>query len=138
MKIRLIDASETFVIRQKVLWPDLPIENCMLSDDNNGIHIGAFDGGTLIAAASVFKDHDQYRLRKFAILPENQRQGVGADMLIYICNMLQEMDAKLLWLDARATAIKFYEKLGFEQIGTTFFKRDVLYVKMQRTLTILP
>ncbi|KAB7613709.1 GNAT family N-acetyltransferase [Amylibacter sp. SFDW26] len=138
VKIRVIDATETLFIRQKVLWPDLSIEDCILKNDADGIHIGAFDQGTLIAVASVFEGQGHYRLRKFAVVPEKQGGGVGSDILRYIFNMLTHNTSKTLWLDARITALPFYEKCGFEQTGATFLKGDVHYIKMYRALTILP
>ncbi len=138
MRICMINASETLMIRQKVLWPDLLLENCTLSDDEHGIHIGAFDNDTLIAVASVFENNNEYRLRKFAVMHEKQGQGVGSEILQFISKMLIDMNAKTLWFDARCTAIPFYKKFGFVQTGDTFYKRDVLYVKMQRALTFSP
>ncbi len=138
MDIRKITAKETLSIRHQVLWPSLPMEKCILAEDNTGQHFGGYVDDALICVASVFSCKNNHRLRKFAVLPDMQGKGCGTEMLKYICEALNHKTVSFLWLDARTTAIPFYQKLEFEQLGDTFYKRDVLYVKMQRALTFSP
>lgn len=137
MNIHPISAQETLLIRHQVLWPDLPIESCILNEDEKGYHFGGFIDGHLICVASVFEVENNYRVRKFAVLPNFQKKSYGTQMLRYICDALTNKIICYLCLDARKAAIPFYEKLGFEQKGKAFFKRDVLYIKMYRALTLL-
>jgi len=135
MDIKEITAPETLPLRHQVLWPDLSVEDCVLADDEDGLHFGGFIEGQLICVASVFEDESTYRLRKFAVLPQMQGKGCGTKMLRHICAALKAKNVQTLWFDARKTAIPFYKRLGFEQKGADFYKRDVVYVKMQRMLT---
>ncbi len=138
MDIRRISASETLPIRHQVLWPNLPIEDCILSDDNDGHHFGGFIEKKLICVASVFESENNLRLRKFAVIPKAQGKGCGTQMLQHICSATYNKSVYYLWLDARISTIPFYKRLKFEEIGSRFYKRDELYIKMQRALIFLP
>ncbi|KIK69993.1 hypothetical protein GYMLUDRAFT_236442 [Collybiopsis luxurians FD-317 M1] len=40
--LRPIEVGQTLLLRQHVLWPDLPIDKLKLPEDGNGWHFGAF------------------------------------------------------------------------------------------------
>ncbi|MDV7340723.1 GNAT family N-acetyltransferase [Terasakiella sp. A23] len=125
-----INAQDTYDIRHQVLWPDLPIEACMLSEDDTALHFGGLVGGQLIAVASLFPDGvDKIRLRKFAILPAYQSQGIGSKMLQGMQDHLRHTSYKTLWCDAREEALGFYQKNGFSAWGERFFKKHLPYIK---------
>ncbi|WP_135077009.1 GNAT family N-acetyltransferase [Terasakiella sp. SH-1] len=129
--IQQIEAQDTYLMRHKVLWPDLPLEECMLKGDDVALHFGAFVEDHLIGVLSLFPDNDQsIRLRKFAISPRFQGQGIGLLMLKTVLEELGISGNKSVWCDARANAVDFYRKAGFEIEGNEFLKRNIPYYKM--------
>jgi len=136
--IRDIEAKETHLIRHKVLWPDFPLEKCILKEDERAQHYGAFIEGNLIGVLSLFPDTDlSVRLRKFAIMPRFQGKGIGLAMLQFVLKELMNSKTQTLWCDARSNALNFYQKLGFETEGDEFFKEHVSYYKMVCTLNFM-
>jgi len=57
MEIKAINASQTWEIRHKVMWPDKPIEFVQLEEDNKGLHFGVFDQEKLVSIVSCFVDN---------------------------------------------------------------------------------
>ncbi len=124
-----ITAKETLDLRHRVLWPNKAKHQLILPADGRGLHYGAVQDDAIVAVASVFVDQSDCRLRKFAIDPDFQRQGIGSAMIKHIQNDLMECGYNTLWCDARETALLFYQSLGFQITGARFMKSDVAYFK---------
>jgi ribosomal protein S18 acetylase RimI-like enzyme len=133
-----VKAEDTHQIRHTVLWPHRPFEHCILAEDKTAEHFGGFINEKLISVASLFPEGNKtMRLRKFAILPEFQRQGVGTKMLQNIFKHMAHNQTEFIWCDAREEAVNFYKKIGFETEGMRFFKHDIPYFKMKINLNTL-
>ncbi|MGL1891369.1 MAG: GNAT family N-acetyltransferase [Spirochaetaceae bacterium] len=134
MIIKRIDYKDTLNIRHEVLWPNKPIEFCLLDDDPEGIHYGGFIDSKLISVASIFLDNGKARLRKFATLKEYQGKGYGTLIINKILSDLEGLDVNIFWCDARKTAEGFYNHFLMEKQGDIFLKSDVEYIVMQRKI----
>lgn len=63
---------------------------------------------------------DEGEIWNFAVLPDLRRQRIGSQLLITLLNYFKEHFVKKVFLEVRAsnkTAISFYQKAGFKQIG---------------------
>jgi len=125
-----IDINEALPLRQAVLWPHSPINACRVDGDEHAHHYGAYCEQQLIGVGSLFINQRHARLRKFAVDPQYQHQGVGTNLLTTMINRLHEQHINILWCDARVSAIDFYRRRGFTQTSDTFLKRGVRYCKM--------
>ena len=132
MEIRVITWEETIPLRQSVLWPNKPQENCHV--DIDGLHFGAFIEEALVCVASVYLTSNKARLRKFATDTRYQHQGIGSKMLAHIIQSLKSRQVGHLWCDARESAIDFYKRFGMQTSGERFYKVDVPFFKMEVAL----
>lgn len=132
--IKVIDYKETWPIRQKVMWPDHPIEFSILENDPKGLHFGYYEDQKLIAVISLFIENDRAQFRKFATLQEYQGQGIGSQLLSYLIAYARENMVKTLWCNARQNKTTFYEKFGLIKTDKTFMKANQAYVIMERHL----
>ena len=139
LEISRISAAQTFELRHKVLWPDRAKAHCILEGDEAAVHFGGSVQGELVSVVSVFShEHQQMRLRKFAILPEFQGRGYGSSLINHIIDYLEGTSTHKLWCDARQEAIPFYLKQGFVEHGDAFLKSGVSYIRMYRHLKNAP
>ena len=130
MTIKSISANETFTVRQPVLRPDRPIEDCCFELDNHAssLHLGMEFNGEIIAVLSAlpikcenFPNLKSMRLRGIATLHAFQKKGLGSQLMIEVEKRLLKLKKiKLLWLNARISAKPFYQNLGYESMGETF------------------
>ena len=130
MTIKSISANETFTVRQPVLRPDRPIEDCCFELDNHAssLHLGMELNGEIIAVLSAlpikcenFPNLTSMRLRGIATLHAFQKKGLGSQLMIEVEKRLLKLKKiKLLWLNARISAKPFYQNLGYETMGETF------------------
>ncbi|WP_335338403.1 GNAT family N-acetyltransferase [Agarivorans gilvus] len=90
--------------------------------------------GALVCVASVYIDAGSARLRKFATLEEFQNRGIGTALLQHMIEDSKSLHVKKFWFDARESAIEFYRRFGFSMEGGRFFKSEIAYFKMAKSL----
>lgn len=122
MKIKEIEASETWQIRHEVMWPDQPFEFVKLEEDKEGLHFGCFAEKKLVSIISCFIIGDEMQFRKLATLNEYQGKGIASELLKYVFNLAKEKGLKKIWCNARTEKKAFYEKFGMKDTDKTFIK----------------
>lgn len=125
--VKQISPEETYEIRRKVLRRNISLTE--KNDDDlldTTFHFGGFLNNKLIGIATFMQnDNDnfegyQYRLRGMATIDEYQGNGIGSIVLSESIKFLKEKNVDVLWCNARTSALKFYQKLGFKVKGTEF------------------
>ena len=134
VKIEPVGYEATLELRQRVLWPNKPIEFCLVEGDENATHFGAYLKDELVGVASVYEHLGSARLRKFAVDEKYQNMGVGSDILAHIVKSCKSSELSTLWCDARESATHFYERFGMCIEGEKFYKAEIPYFKMTLTL----
>lgn len=132
--IEQITHELTWRLRQQVLYPDRAIRDMAMSEDENGIHYGAFVENKLAAVVSTFRQGNDMQIRKFAVVLSLQHQGVGSALLQYITHRALESGVTCLWCNARISATNFYLKAGFKQNGNVFTRNGINYMVMDKQL----
>lgn len=134
IEIRKTSLDEVLPIRHAVLWPDKPFEFVKVEGDDAGIHFGLYQDAQLVTIISLFGEGEILRFRKFATLPEFQNQGLGKQMILFVMDYAKEAGFKRIWCDARADALNFYERVGFEKFSEVFVKEGIDYYKIEKIL----
>lgn len=138
MHIEQIPHELTWDLRQKELYPELPINEMRLEEDINGLHFGLFTDNKLITIVSVFDKNNSLQFRKFATNKEYQQKGYGSTLLKYIIDFAIQQKKSSIWCNARESATGFYKKLGFEETNEKFTRSGINYIIMKKELNILP
>ena len=116
-------------LRHQVLRIGKPITTCHFEGDQNlsTFHFGIFINQEAIACVSMLKknhpsidDKKAYQLRGMAVLPEFQGQKIGKLLLRKAEQHLAQLDIETIWCNVRTSAIRFYEKNQYLQIGDPF------------------
>lgn len=132
--VRSISAADTYALRHTVLWPHKPLAAVKLVDDAEGQHFGVYVGGELVSVISLFFSGDEARFRKFATGTAWQGKGIGSTLLRHTIDAAREAGARMIWCDARSSALSFYERFGMKAEGEVFYKGEVPYLVMRRSL----
>lgn len=131
IQILEIDASQTWPLRHKVMWPSKPLDFVILPNDNEGIHYGLFEKEKLISVISLFTNHNEAQFRKFATDIDFQRKGYGAKLLMFLIKETQKLKVNRLICSARTRAVGFYEKFGLKVYSDLILKNEKEYVMME-------
>jgi ribosomal protein S18 acetylase RimI-like enzyme len=118
--IELVDnilTPEDFVrLRTATGFADIPLEHARKALQNGLINVSAIKDGELIGMGRLVGDGAMYwYLQEIVVLPEYQRQGIGAQLLEFA---KEKYDCRFLWtLEKNKEAIHFYETHGFNLNG---------------------
>lgn len=146
MKIKKIEAKETYPVRNEVLRKGKPVETCYFNGDENSntAHFGLYLENNLIGIISIFKERNplfseeqQFQIRGMAILDNHQGKGYGALLVKAAEDYCLDLNTELIWFNARERAVAFYQKLNYTIIGDSFEIPDVgihfvMYKKIQK------
>ena len=128
-------------LRQRVLRPHQRIAEVRFEGDEVGTHFGAFDdAGDLVGIASLIPDSTSrragltWRLRGMAVVPEHQREGIGASLLRAVVDFVSRAGDGGIWCAARVPAIGFYEQFGFMSVGDPYEEPIIgPHIRMERS-----
>ena len=129
MEVRSITAAEARTVRHPVLRAGLPPESAILEHDDDSLtrHLGAFDDARLVGVATFFAQPCPWRpgpiawrLRGMATLDDMQGRGAGRALVAEGVRVAAAAGAALIWCNARVSARRFYEKVGFVAVGSEF------------------
>lgn len=134
MNIRKISADDTLQLRRDVLYPNEPLEAVKIDHDEDGLHFGVFDQGQLVTVVSFFPGRESAQFRKLATAPAAQGKGFGKAILAHLVDICKKEKIKLLWCNARDTAVTFYDRLGYTKKGDYFVKGGIIFVRMELSL----
>lgn len=133
MEFTTVTLEQCLDIRHPVLWPQLPREASRVAGDNDALHFGVQHEGVIVSCLSVFMlEASTCQIRKFATLEACQGKGFGGFLFQSALEKMAAAGVNNVCLDARTSAVGFYEKFGFRPEGERFFKQDVEYVRMVR------
>lgn len=113
--IQTINAEDTWPIRQRVFWPDQPISQGVLEDDDQGLHFGVFVHERLVSVGSLFPQGDSIRLRKLATIEDYQKLGLGSRLIEYLIDYARQQGYKTLWCSVHESSLPYYQNFGFER-----------------------
>ena len=129
LTIQLVSSEQVYALRKEVLRPHLPIEESIYPTDfeEGTFHVGGFINDELVSNFSFnvdqspyFEGKEQYRLRGMATKEAYRSQGIGAQLVEFGIEELLDRKVEVVWCNARSTALRFYEKLGFKKYGEEF------------------
>lgn len=134
VEIIQITAAQTWPIRHRVMWPDMPPDYIKLANDDAGLHYGLFVHDKLTSVISLFIDGDAAQFRKFATDTAAQGKGYGSQLLSYLIEQAKRKGVKRLWCNARIDKADYYERFGMVKTENTFSKGGIDYVIMEVVL----
>lgn len=132
------DYAAELALREEVLRRPLGLSLSEedLAGEEIQLHFGLFESsGELVAcAAAVPVSPEQARIRQMAVSPCLQGKGLGQRLMEGMEKDLQSRGFRSFVLNARRSAVGFYEKLGYATAGDEFLDRTVPHVRMTRSV----
>lgn len=129
---------ESIVLRDAILRKPLNLEFTeeQLASEYDSHHLGIYDSqGTLIGCL-VLKPIDKsiIKMRQVAIAESHQNKGYGQSLVRYSEIFAKDQGYKKMELNARITAIPFYNKLDYKQVGKQFEEVGIPHFKLVKSL----
>jgi len=80
-------------------------------------------------------DSQTIKLRQMAVHPDFQALGLGKHLLSQTEKVLKANNIKNIELNARKTALDFYQKSGYKTCGNEFIEVGIPHYKMRKEIT---
>ena len=120
-------------VLRKPLGMNLYDEN--LEADKNDVHIGAFINkrmvGVLILTGLNSKD---IKMRQVAVDDDFRAMKIGTEMVRFAEEYSKKKGYSTMLLNARKTAVAFYEKMGYKKMSGEFLEINIPHYKMSKNL----
>lgn len=139
MVIKQISAEETYPLRRKVLRKNMPTEPHEFNGDfNKGtFHLGAFVDGEICGIVTMLplEEGKVYQLRGMAVDDDFHGKNIGRKLVAEAEDICRKNGGETIWMNARENAIPFYEKCGYQKVGSLFTIPPIgAHIKMSRNL----
>ena len=126
------------LLREEVLRKPLGLELTAedLAGEEKQLHFGLFepDDDLVACVVAVRLSPTEARLRQMAVSPAHQRRGLGQRLLGELEDDLRARGIRNLVLNARRSAVGFYEKLGYAVGGDEYVHLTVPHVRMTKAV----
>ena len=131
--------AAAFALREEVLRKPLGISlnDETLEQERHYFHLVCHMNAELVGCLVLLPIQARdIRMRQVAVSPHLQRQGIGKALVEFAEQFARERGFTLMTLNARDTAIPFYEKLDYTRIGAPFEQVTILHWEMQKSLSV--
>ncbi len=106
-----------------------------LESDAKDILVGAFLQNELVGTLILSKiDPEVLKMRQVAVNQTLKENGIGRRLVLFSEQLAISLKIHTIELNARKPVIPFYQKLGYEIIGTEFIEVGIPHFKMIKTL----
>lgn len=96
----------------------------------NSVFALLYDDGNAVATARIANTERGIKIGRIAVLKSCRGKGYGAVIVNAVTNKAFDRGADIVYVDAQNYAVPFYEKLGFEIIGSEIIDRGLPHIPM--------
>jgi predicted GNAT family N-acyltransferase len=129
--------QQVIALRQKVLRAPLGLN---IHDDDLAAEIDqiifVYEEDKEVKGCVILQHYDAetFKLRQMAVDPAMQGKQIGSQLINAADTYAVQLGKTKVILNARETAIPFYEKQGYETVGDTFLEVGLPHKKMEKIL----
>ncbi len=109
-----------------------------LAAESDQIHVGVFADGIVVACATLVPkrggEETEGKVRQVAVDPHHQGHGLGTFVMEWAETEARTLGWRTILLHARAAAVPFYERLGYQVEGAEFIEVGLPHHRMTKAL----
>ena len=127
-----VDYAEIRRIRVEVFVEEQGVPEELELDDRDAActHVLAFDdAGAAVGTGRIDVDG---KIGRVAVTRVARRTGVGLAMMELLHQVARERSDAEVWCHAQISALPFYERLGYTQLGEVFLEAGIEHVEMRK------
>lgn len=119
--------AEAKQLRYKVLFQPFGISALRDFDDGNpnSTHVVVSEHGKVVGYGRLVRRDNEAQIRHVCVDPTAQGNGIGTEILEALINMARLRGDKMVFLNARFTAVGMYRRLGFTEVGELIQAEDI-------------
>jgi predicted GNAT family N-acyltransferase len=102
--------------------------------DDEAVHLVVLDGGTVVGTCRLLLEGADVKLGRMAVAPSHRGRGLAAELLAEADVRARELGGERIVLAAQLTALRLYERAGYEAYGDVFLDAGIEHVMMAKPL----
>ena len=123
--------SEIFVVEQNCVYQDMD------NKDQKALHVLGFKNGEIVAYTRVFKPGDYFKyasIGRVIVLQKERKHKYGNDIMnASIKGVKDHFNETNIMIGAQCYLKKFYNNLGFYEIGEEYLEDGIPHIHMVRS-----
>lgn len=132
------DYAKTVSLRDEILRKPLGLSfaESDLTQEAELLHLAIWEADKPQACLILVPcDAGVMRMRQVAVAEARQGQGLGSELVRWSEEVAREAGATEMHLHARESAVRFYEKLGYDAEGASFVEVGIPHRAMRKQLS---
>lgn len=117
--------AKVFMFEQKIWYLDMD------NIDYKSQHLFLEQNGEVVAYLRAFSGETEGEIHIGRVLSVEHNKGLGTLLMNNAFEFFKENNVKSIVLNSQITAVKFYEKLGFNTTGQEFIEAGIPHIKME-------
>ena len=122
--------SEVFVVEQDCVYQDLDFK------DQKSLHVFGAVNNQIIAYTRIFKPGDYFEnasIGRVVVSKEERTSGYGVDLMEASIKAVEDnFKTKEITISAQVYLTKFYNSLGFKQVGDDYLEDGIPHIRMDK------
>ncbi len=111
----------------------LDLFNEDLSGECDALHFGIIEAEQLLAYVMIVPgEAATASLKQMCVSSDLQRQGIGAKLIFEVEAELQRLNYQTITMNARTSAVQFYESLGYRRTSGEFTNVGIPHYRMEK------
>ena len=119
--------AKVFMFEQKIWYLDMD------NVDYNACHLFLEENGEVVAYLRAFGKEEKV-IHIGRVLSVEHNKGLGTLLLNKALDYFKQNGVKKVVLNSQVTAVRFYQKIGFETVGDEFIEAGIPHIKMVKEL----
>ena len=117
--------AKVFMVEQKIWYLD------RANVDYSAYHLFLEENGEVMAYLRAFSGGTEGEIHIGRVLSVEHSKGLGTLLMNNAFEFFKENNLKSIVLNSQITAVRFYEKLGFNTTGQEFIEAGIPHIKME-------
>ena len=119
-------------LRMNVFWKEQKTDPNIEFDkyDKNAYHFAAINKKTIVGVGRTRIINKKGKIERIAIDKKFRKKGIGFGITKFIIAFLRKKGVKNMYLHSQWSKKGFYKKIGFKQVGKTFYEAKIKHIKM--------
>jgi len=129
--------DEIVALRYEILRKPLNLHFTaeQLAAEVNYLHLGYYQRGELIASLILVpEEKGKMKMKQVVVATGHQGKGIGAKLIFAAEQLAVEKGYNFIYCHARDTAVPFYLKLNYRQVGNMFEELTIPHWEMEKDL----